>query len=153
GLAGGGLVLLPDVFGQSTTALVRAPRRALVIGNGAYSGATLSNPRNDAQSIGEELKRAGFEVTTALDLDRARMTQAIDAHGAALARDKAVGVFYFAGHGLQLAWRNYLVPVDARVGSIEDVKARCVDLSALLDGIARASNPMNVIILDACRDN
>jgi len=64
-----------------------------------------------------------------------------------------VGLFYFAGHGVQLAWRNYLLPVDAVVRSIEDVQKRCVDLNTLIEGIARAANPMNIVVLDACRDN
>ena len=70
-----------------------------------------------------------------------------------LAARKAVGLFYFAGHGVQLAWRNYLVPVDAAVRTAEDIPKTCIDLTRLMDGINQASNPMNVVILDACRDN
>ena len=64
-----------------------------------------------------------------------------------------MGLFYFAGHGLQLQWRNYLLPVDAKVASAADVPAQCVDISGLMGGVRSAANPMNVIILDACRDN
>jgi len=64
-----------------------------------------------------------------------------------------VALFYFAGHGLQLSWRNYLVPVDARVENPEDIRARCVDVNAVIEGIGKAANPMNMVILDACRDN
>ncbi len=134
-------------------ALLRAPRRALVIGNSGYSFDPLKNPANDARAIAEELKRTGFEVSAAVDLKRGEMLEAIRAYGEGLSRSKAVGLFYFAGHGVQLAWRNYLLPTDAQISRIEDVQARCIDVNAVIDSIARAANPMNVIILDACREN
>jgi uncharacterized caspase-like protein len=141
GVAGGGMPLLV------------APRRALVIGNSSYSFGPLKNPANDARAIGEELKRSGFEVTTGLDLPRREMLEAIRAYAESLTKAKAVGVFYFAGHGVQLAWRNYLLPTDAQIARVEDIEARCVDVNAVIDGIAKAANPMNVVILDACREN
>ena len=64
-----------------------------------------------------------------------------------------MGLFYFAGHGVQLQWQNYLLPVDAKVGTAADVAAQCIDVARLMGGIRQAANPMNVIILDACRDN
>jgi len=134
-------------------AVLTAPRRALVIGNSSYAVGALKNPANDARAIAEELKRQGFEVSLGFDLKRDEMLQAIGAYGDSLARSKPVALFYFAGHGLQLAWRNYLVPVDAAVERPEDIKARCVDVNAVIEGIAKAANPMNMIILDACRDN
>src|SRR5262245_515268 len=133
--------------------LLVAPRRALVIGNSSYGFGPLKNPANDAKAIGEELKRTGFEVTVGLDLSRARMLEAIRAYGDSLTRAAAVGVFYFAGHGVQLAWRNYLLPTDAEIRGIEDIQAKCVDVNAVIEGIAKAANPMNVVILDACREN
>jgi hypothetical protein len=81
------------------------------------------------------------------------MLEAIRAYGESLTRSRAVGLFYFAGHGVQLAWRNYLLPVDAEIRRIEDIEARCVDVNAVIEGIAKAANPMNVVILDACREN
>jgi len=136
-----------------TASLLVAPRRALVIGNSDYGFGPLKNPANDAKAIGEELKRTGFEVTTGLDLPRKEMLEVIRAYGEALSRSKSVGVFYFAGHGVQLAWRNYLLPVDALISRVDDIQARCVDVNAVIEGIAKAANPMNVIILDACREN
>jgi len=133
--------------------LLVAPRRALVIGNSSYGFGPLKNPANDARAIGEELKRTGFEVTIGLDLSRAQMLETIRAYGESLDKAKAVGLFYFAGHGVQLAWRNYLLPVDAEIRRIEDIAARCVDVNAVIEGIAKAANPMNVVILDACREN
>jgi hypothetical protein len=133
--------------------LLTAPRRALVIGNSAYRVGPLRNPANDARSIAGELERQGFEVSLGLDLKRAEMMERIGAHRQALQRAKPVALFYFAGHGLQLAWRNYLVPIDASVKSAADVQAQCVDVNAVIEGIGKAANPMNVIILDACRDD
>jgi len=143
------------VWAQSdgTMKLLRAPKVALVIGNSKYARSPLVNPANDARAIGEALKGAGFDVTAKLDAPHNDLAQAVQAYTQALASRQAVGVFYFAGHGLQLAWRNYMVPVDANVRAAADIQAQCVELGTLLSGITKAKNPLNVIILDACRDN
>ena len=138
---------------SGAVALLAAPRRALVIGNSAYRFAPLKNPANDARAIGEELKRVGFDVTLGLDLSRQQMLETMSAYVASLSKAKAVGLFYFAGHGVQLAWRNYLLPVDAAIAQVGDIQAKCVDVNAVIEGIGKAANPMNVIVLDACRDN
>ena len=143
----------PAPGATDTMALLRAERRALVIGNGSYRFAPLKNPANDVRALSEELKRLGFDVTAAFDLPRKEMTAAIGAYAESLARTRAVGLFYFAGHGLQLAWRNYLVPVDAAIARQADIPSMCVDVNAVIEGIGRAANPMNVVILDACREN
>ena len=129
------------------------PRIALVIGNTRYRDAPLKNPVNDAKAIAGELQQTGFTVNLQLDAGRAQMAGSIRSFGEDLARSKGVGLFYYAGHGAQLAWRNYLIPVDAVIEKLEDLRDKTVDLSALLQGLLKASNPMNVIILDACRDN
>ena len=139
--------------GASAQSLLTAPRHALVIGNSSYAVGPLKNPANDARAIGEALKSQGFEVTIGLDLKRAEMADLIAAYGAQVARTKPMALFYFAGHGLQLAWRNYLVPVDAAIKSADDVQKQCVDVNSVIEGIGKAANPMNVIILDACRDD
>ena len=133
--------------------LLRAPRHALVIGNSRYPAVPLRNPANDARAIGEELRRIGFEVSLGLDLTLEEMRRLVQNYGESLQRAKAVGLFYFAGHGVQLAWRNYLLPVDAAIGRMEDIQRSCVDVNTVIESIARASNPMNLIILDACREN
>ena len=138
---------------QSDSVLYRLPRHALVIGNSSYANSPLKNPANDATAISAELKSAGFEVTVQLDVGRDAMLEAIDAYTGALASRNVVGLFYFAGHGTQLAWRNYLLPVDAAIGTLDDIPARGVALGTLLQGLTQAKNPMNVIVLDACRDN
>ncbi len=152
-LAAAGSSLLAWREAAAQAALLRAPRRALVIGNSSYAFGPLKNPANDARAIAEELKRTGFEVAAATDLNREQMMDAIRAYGEDLARSKAVGVFYFAGHGVQFAWRNYLLPTDARVSRMEELQASGVDVNSVIESIARAANPMNVIILDACREN
>ena len=153
--AGAGSLLLPygAAFAQSATALLRAPKHALVIGNSKYAVSPLKNPANDARAIAEQLKGVGFAVSVQQDLGREPMIKSIRAYAALLAKSRSVGLFYYAGHGVQLSWRNFLVPVDAVIDKLEDIQKHCVDVGALVDGITKAANPMNVVILDACRDN
>jgi uncharacterized caspase-like protein len=155
GMLGGGVLAATgvDVSAQSKDTLIALPRYALVIGNSQYRENPLKNPARDADAMSEALERTGFTVSRLLDAGRDQMRNAIEAYGASLAKQGAVGLFYFAGHGVQLAWRNYLIPVDAVVDNPDDVRERTVDLNSLLQGLTRAKNPMNVIILDACRDN
>ena len=129
---------------------ISAPRVALVIGNGSYAGAPLANPVNDARDVAAAL---GFQCALLLDVGASAMAQAIARYGALLAERKAVGLFYYAGHGAQLAWRNYLIPVDAHIRTLRDIPDQAVELNALLSTLKHSANPMNVIILDACRDN
>ena len=154
--AAGGTVLLPwagAVAQGGGTGLLRAGKRALVMGNSRYQHAPLKNPVNDANGMAEVLKGVGFGVTLALELNQSEMRDAIQAYTDSLARTKSVGLFYFAGHGAQLAWRNYLIPVDTEIGDIQELRERGVDVNSLIEGIRKAGNPMNMIILDACRDN
>jgi uncharacterized caspase-like protein len=130
-----------------------APRYALIIGNGKYGEVPLKNAPNDARAMSDHLKKMGFDVTLRIDASRKDMIDTIKEFGARLGKQKAVGLFYFAGHGAQLAWRNYLIPVDAQIKSVTDIDAQGVDMDTLLDSMTRAKNPMNLIILDACRDN
>lgn len=154
GVAAAALARVP-VFAQSQSImpLYTLPRQALVIGNARYANSPLDNPVNDAKALAAELKNAGFDVALQLDAGREALLKAIDDYVARLAARKAVGLFYFAGHGAQLAWRNYLIPVDAVIKSQDEVAQRSVELNALLQGLTKAANPMNVVILDACRDN
>lgn len=155
-LAFAGREFLAQAQGTGATAesqLSGLPRVALVIGNSRYKDAPLRNPGNDASAIAAQLKELKFNVTLQLDARRQEMIEAIRAYGGSLAKSKSVGLFYFAGHGAQLAWRNYLIPVDAAVNTADELLAQAVDMNALLDDLIRARNPMNIIILDACRDN
>ena len=135
------------------TSIHALPRQALVIGNSAYSDAPLGNPANDANAIGGELRKLGFLVDVQINMRRESMTNTIERFAAGLAKNKAIGLFYFAGHGLQLDWRNFLVPVDAKLDRASDVPAQAVDITRLIEGLGKAGNPLNIVILDACRDN
>jgi uncharacterized caspase-like protein len=144
---------LPSVAGATDAAIHALPRIALVIGNCAYTDAPLLNPINDAKAIAHELKQFGFAVELHTDNSRQSMQAAIAAYCERLARQRSVGLFYFAGHALQVDWRNFLVPVDARLATAEDVRRHTVDLTTLFSGLTKAGNPMNIVVLDACRDN
>lgn len=129
-------------------------RLALVIGNSAYGAAPLVNPANDARAIGALFAQAGFTVDSHLDATRGAMTAAIERFGAAARRSETRQVvFYYAGHGAQLDWRNYLLPVDAQIGKPEHIKQRCVDLGLLLAQFSAARDKTFIVILDACRNN
>ena len=129
-------------------------RVALIIGNSAYPGKmTLVNPANDAQAMADVLKRLGFTVIELRDGNKAQMSSAIAKVSDALKGKQGVGMLYYAGHGLQLDWRNYMVPVDANLKSAADVAQQTIDLSSVVDIFKAAGNRMNIVVLDACRDN
>ena len=146
-------MLATKALAQTESTLNALPRIALVIGNTSYAAGPLKNPGNDAKGIAGELRGLGFQIQLMLDARRNDMIDAIRSFGADLAAKKCVGMFYYAGHGAQLAWKNYLIPVDADIDTVDDLQAKAVELNALLEGLGKARNPMNVIILDACRDN
>ena len=128
-------------------------RMALVIGNSAYPSAPLVNPANDARAMGDTLRGLGFTVVELRDANKDQMAQAIATVGAALKGKQAVGMLYYAGHGLQLDWRNYMVPVNAILSKAADVPAQTVDVNSVIDAFKAAGNRMNILVLDACRDN
>jgi hypothetical protein len=127
-------------------------RIALVIGNSAYKNAPLRNPANDATDMAIMLERLGFKVTLKTDANQRAMKQSIRAFGKQLAKG-GVGLFYFAGHGIQYSGRNYLIPVHADVQSEADVEYEAVDAGRVLAQMEKAGNNLNIIILDACRNN
>lgn len=128
------------------------PRVALVIGNGHYKQAPLTNPVNDARAIAKALSGSGFAVTEKEDLALKDMHIALRDFGDALRRG-GVGLFYFAGHGVQVKGRNYLIPVDADIEREDEVIYNSLDASQVLDKMESASNRLNIVILDACRNN
>jgi LPXTG-motif cell wall-anchored protein len=127
-------------------------RIALVIGNGNYSEGALKNPVNDARDMASLLKSQGFQVTLKLNAGVKDMEESVRQFGLALRRG-GVGLFYFAGHGLQVGGSNYLVPVDAKIVSESDVRFECVDAGRVLGKMEDAGNSLNIVILDACRNN
>ncbi|MBQ5577222.1 MAG: caspase family protein, partial [Bacteroidales bacterium] len=129
-------------------------RIALVIGNAAYQHITpLNNSANDARLMSQTLSQLGFEVMSFTDLDRKSMTDKIYDFGDKLKEQNAVGLFYYAGHGLQVNGVNYLVPVTASVKREQEVDDECVSIDKVLGQLEYASNDLNIIILDACRNN
>ena len=139
------------------SASARAPgdvRIALVIGNAAYpDGAALANPGNDAAAMATALKGLGFQVVELRDGKREQMAQAITTVREQLQGKQGVGMLYYAGHGLQYDWRNFMVPVDARLKVASDIPAQAVDVAGVLDAFKTAGNRLNLVVLDACRDN
>jgi uncharacterized caspase-like protein len=129
-------------------------RIALVIGNAAYKHVpALANSGNDAKSMASLLGRLGFKVLEVVDGDRASMHRAIEQMRGQLSGQQAVAMLYYAGHGLQLDWRNYMVPVDAKLGKADDVPRQTVDIQEVIRVFKSAGTRMNIIVLDACRDN
>ena len=128
-------------------------RYALIIGNSKYEIGTLRNPSNDAKAMAAKLKKMGFEVMLFTDLTEDQMKKHIREFGDKITKNKGVGLFYYAGHGLQVSGENYIVPVDAHINSLQDIEEETVNLSRITGEMAYAKNDLNIIILDACRNN
>ena len=134
---------------------MRGERRiALVIGNGGYGPriGPLANPTNDARDVAAALGGLGFEVALELDADRDRMRRAVIDFGRSL-RDGGIGLFYFSGHAVQLDGLNYMIPLGAEVESEDYVPVETVDVNDVLARMGSAENRLNIVILDACRNN
>ena len=127
-------------------------RLALVIGNGAYTESPLKNPVNDARDMAKVLAESGFTVILKTDADKRTMDEAIQDFGKKL-MSGGVGLFFYAGHGIQVAGANYLIPVAAEIESESDVRYNGVDAGHVLGKMEDAGNEVNIVILDACRDN
>jgi hypothetical protein len=128
-------------------------RTALVIGNNEYGKASLKNPVNDAIAMAEELQRSGFEVILFTNAKQKDIKMAIRDFGQLLKEKGGVGLFFYAGHGLQADGRNYIVPVNADIQKSMDIEFESVDLGRVLVEMDYAENDLNIVILDACRDN
>jgi Caspase domain len=139
------------------SATAQAPndvRIALIIGNSAYPGnMALANPSNDAKDMAATLRNMGFGVIEIRDASREQMTTAIERANKELNGKQGVGMLFYAGHGLQLDWRNYMVPVDAKLNSAADVPKQAVDIETVMIAFKNAGNRMNIVVLDACRDD
>lgn len=130
----------------------RQERIALVIGNSAYQEDPLANPVNDANDVAQALQELGFKVTLIQDKDLRGMEDAIEDFSREL-RQGGVGVFYYAGHGVQVNGENYLVPLNARLNFQKDVRYDAVPLGKVLNAMESAQTSVNIVIIDACRDN
>lgn len=127
-------------------------RVALVIGNGAYADSPLRNPVNDARAMALALRELGFEVIAKENANLQQMDEAVREFGRRLERAHA-GLFYYAGHGMQIKGRNFLIPVGANFEHEDEVAYRSLDAGQVLDKMDSAKTQVNLMILDACRNN
>jgi hypothetical protein len=127
-------------------------RIALVIGNAAYQNTTqLKSTKNDAADVAAVLTRLGFDVVDGSDLDKRAMERTMRAFTQKLAHAD-VALFYFAGHAVQSAGQNFLMPIDARLRSEGDIDFEALPLSLVLRQMEREAKT-SIVLLDACRDN
>jgi hypothetical protein len=123
-----------------------------VIGNATYHDAPLANPLNDASDMAKALEASGFTVIKRENASLREMHLALREFGDRLGR-QSTGLVYFAGHGLQVRGRNYLLPVDADIAREDEVAFAALDVAAVMEKLDSARNPVNIVILDACRNN
>jgi len=128
-------------------------RLALVIGNADYKNAPLRNTVNDARSMDKTLREMGFSVDLVENASQNEMKKRIDLFGKKLKSGNGVGLFYFSGHGMQVKGENYLIPVGAKIDSEEYVEYESVRAGRIVAKMESARNFMNILILDACRNN
>jgi uncharacterized caspase-like protein len=127
-------------------------RHALVIGNHAYTDTPLRCPGNDAADMAAALKELGFQVTLQTNLAQAELENAIRQLGQTV-RKGDVALFYFSGHGAQVRGVNYLIPVQMEAHDEDEIKYKAVAAEMVLDKLDRAGSSVNIVILDACRNN
>jgi hypothetical protein len=138
--------------GAPSPGTIGEQRIALVIGNSQYKDSPLPNPVNDARAIARALSDSGFKVTKKENAGQKEMQLALRDFGDAL-KAGGVGLFYYAGHGMQVKGRNFLIPVDAQIQREDEVAYNSVDAGQVLDKMEAAANRLNIVILDACRNN
>jgi len=148
-----GLCLLAMTFASAQA----EPRIALVVGNANYGKeiGTLPNPVNDAGLMAQSLQQTGFKVIKVTDADQKKLKRAIIDFGDQLtaAGPEATGLFFYAGHGVQVKGMNYLVPIGADIGKESDVGIEAVSADEILQQMEYAGARVNIVILDACRNN
>ncbi|WP_095587960.1 caspase family protein [Actibacterium ureilyticum] len=146
------VAMAPVAYAQQDD-LAPAPRVALVIGNSNYDSVTsLPNPVNDAQIIAEKLWESGFEVIESLDADRETMLSNLATFRSRL-RDGSEAVVYYAGHGVRIGSRNYLLPVSVAPSSVDELVAQSIDAQLLINVMNDSGAKLNIVMLDACRNN
>ncbi|KPA16202.1 peptidase C14 caspase catalytic subunit p20, partial [Candidatus Magnetomorum sp. HK-1] len=143
------IILLVPVIVMAT---VSEKRVALIIGNADYKSMPLQNTLNDARAIEKALRACDFEIIRELDARRSSMRKSIRQFGDKI-KGGGVGLFYYAGHALQVRGENYLVPIGASVFSEDEVMDECLRASSVVRKMESAGNRLNILILDACRNN
>ena len=127
-------------------------RFALIIGNAVYETSPLKNPVNDARAMAQTLTALGFQVILKENVNQVEMKRAVREFGEKI-KNGGIGLFYFAGHGVQVKGQNYLVPIGATITKEEEVEYEGVDVGFVMAQMDAAKNSMNIVILDACRNN
>ncbi|WP_417520101.1 caspase family protein [Minwuia sp.] len=157
----GRMALVGLLFAAAPIALQSLPanaqeRIALVIGNADYGAmGKLKNPVNDSRLMAATLRELGFRVIELIDADQQKMKRGIRDFGRWLRRagPDGVALFYYAGHGVQVSGRNYLLPVEAQILAEGDVDIESVAADSILEQMEHANTGVNIVILDACRNN
>lgn len=147
------LLLWPLLAWSWAYSALAETRLALVIGNSAYTTSPLANPKNDAEAIARALTAVGFSVTKLVDADQKSMRRAVIEFGRRLRATDAAGLFYYAGHGVQVDGENFLVPVGADITAEPEVAVEGLNLAEVMRTMERASGRVNIVVLDACRNN
>ena len=143
---------LPTLAAQAVPAAEK--KLALVVGNARYPASALNNPENDARVVASTLRRLGFEVAEHVNLPMKEFRRVLRDFSRRLQSEGSVAVFYYAGHGVQIDGRNFLLPVDLNLRDEDEVKDEGVDIDELLvSRLERARAQVRIVILDACRDN
>ena len=143
------------IWHGGSTVAAAPPRIALVIGNSSYAESPLANPVNDARLMADTLRELGFDVIERTDADQDAIQLAIFELQDRLfeAGKDAVGLFFYAGHGVQVGGQNYLIPLNTNIKKEREVAVKAVSAGFILGQMEAAGNRMNFIILDACRNN
>jgi caspase domain-containing protein/SH3 domain-containing protein len=133
---------------------VLGKRVALVIGNGSYRGGVtrLDNAPNDGRDLAQALRATGFSVIEYIDAGLAQTRQALQQFKTE-ARGAEIALFFFAGHGMQINGENFLLPVSAQIGRVEDVRSQTFSLSDVMEAFKEAAPSLSILVLDACRNN
>jgi hypothetical protein len=141
----------------SLSSIAKAPediRVALVIGNASYKKLpVLSNPINDSKSIAIILKNLGFRVVEIEDGNKTQIEDGLKQLNSLIKDKEAIGLLYYAGHGLQVDWKNYIIPVDFNAANAADVPKQALDVQSVIKIFQENKTRFNIIILDACRNN
>ena len=147
------LVVLALLFSAVTSWAAEEPRRvAIILGNGNYANTSvLVNPPNDARAIRAALETLGFDVFSVVDATK-RDLDRLQTDAGKIFRGAEVGLFFYAGHGMQINGENYMVPVDASFDDVTDILSQLVSLTQFLRRMEEFT-PTNIIFLDACRNN
>jgi hypothetical protein len=144
-----GFDIIPETPPEQT---ISGKRVALIIGNADYKFAPLKNPVNDAEDMDASLKKLGFDVIFLKNASYESMETGIKKFKKKLGND-VIGLFYFSGHGVQYEGMNYMIPADISEPTISKIKYRSIPIEYVLSNMEETNNQVNIIILDACRNN